>query len=93
MYIILYRWSITISEHISLYNKLIEKEYSQEFGILAKEPEMMYKLLFSEIKDMLSDREVISREKTDMSYKYFLDLNLKMMFQVIACYRYLEIQK
>lgn len=88
---------ITISEHISLYdkiipqdhflrklkenidfsfvNKLVEKEYSQEFGRPAKEPEMMYKLLFLEIKDTLSDREVISRAKTDMSYKYFLDLN------------------
>lgn len=88
---------ITISEHISLYdkiipqdnflrklkenidfsfvNKLVEKEYSQEFGRPAKEPEMMYKLLFLEIKDMLSDREVIARANTDMAYKYFLDLN------------------
>lgn len=88
---------ITISEHISLYdkiipqdhflrklkenidfssvNKLVAKEYSQELGRPAKEPEMMYKLLFLEIKDMLSDREVISRAKTDMAYKYFLDLN------------------
>ncbi len=88
---------ITISEHISLYdkiipqnhflrklkenidfsfvNKLVEKEYSQKFGRPAKEPEMMYKLLFLEIKDMLSDREVISRANTDMAYKYFLDLN------------------
>lgn len=88
---------ITISEHISLYdkiilqdhflrklkenidfsfvNKLVEKEYSQEMGRPAKEPEMMYKLLFLEVKDMLSDREVIERTKTDMSYKYFLDLN------------------
>ena len=88
---------ITISEHISLYdkiipqdhflrklkenidfsfvNKLVEKEYSQELGRPAKEPEMMYKLLFLEIKDMLSDREVVNRAKTDMAYKYFLDLN------------------
>ena len=88
---------ITISEHISLYNKiipqnhflkklkenidfsfvnkLVAKEYSQELGRLAKEAEMMYKLLFLEIKDMLSDREVILRAKTDMAYKYFLDLN------------------
>ena len=36
---------------------------------------MMYKLLFLEIKDSLSDREVIERAKTDMAYKYFLDLN------------------
>lgn len=88
---------ITISEHISLYdkiipkdhflrklkenvdfsfvNKLLEKEYSQELGRPAKEPEMMYKLLFLQIKDLLSDREVIERAKMDMSYKYFLDLN------------------
>ena len=88
---------ITISEHISLYdkiipkdnflrklkenidfsfvNKLVEKEYSEKYGRPAKEPEMMYKLLFLEIKDSLSDREVIERAKTDMAYKYFLDLN------------------
>lgn len=88
---------ITISEHISLYdkiipkdhflrklkenidfsfvNKLVEKEYSEQYGRPAKEPEMMYKLLFLQIKDLLSDREVIERTKTDMAYKYFLDLN------------------
>ncbi len=88
---------MTISEHISLYdkiipeshflrklkenvdfsfvNKLVEKEYSQENGRPAKEPEMMYKLLFLQTKDLLSDREVIDRAKTDMSYKYFLGLN------------------
>ena len=88
---------MTISEHISLYdkiipkdhflrklkenidfsfvNKLLEKEYSQELGRPAKEPEMMYKLLFLQTKDLLSDREVVTRAKTDMAYKYFLDLN------------------
>ena len=88
---------ITISEHISLYdkiiskdhflrklkenidfsfvNKLVKKEYSEAYGRPAKEPEMMYKLLFLQTKDLLSDREVIERAKTDMAYKYFLDLN------------------
>ncbi len=88
---------ITISEHISLYdkiipqdhflrklkenidfsfvNKLVEKEYSKELGRPAKEPELMYKLLFLQTKDLLSDREVIERAKMDMSYKFFLDLN------------------
>ncbi len=88
---------ITISEHISLYdkiipqdhflrklkenvdfsfvNKLVEKEYCEEFGRPAKEPEMMYKLLFLQTKDILSDREVTDRARTDMAYKYFLDLN------------------
>ena len=88
---------ISISEHLSLYdkiipkehflrklkenidfsfvNKLVEKEYSEKYGRPAKEPELMYKLLFLETKDLLSDREVIERAKTDMAYKYFLDLN------------------
>ena len=35
----------------------------------------MYKLLFLQTKDLLSDREVTERAKTDMSYKFFLDLN------------------
>lgn len=88
---------ITISEHISLYdkiipkdhflrklkenvdfsfvNKLVEKEYCEELGRPAKEPEMMFKLLFLQTKDLLSDREVIKRAETDMAYKFFLDLN------------------
>ena len=88
---------MTISEHISLYdkiipkdhflrklkenidfsfvNKLLEKEYSEKMGRPATEPEMMYKLLFLQTKDLLTDREVVERAKTDMAYKYFLDLN------------------
>lgn len=88
---------ITISEHISLYdkiipkehflrrlkenvdfsfvNKLVEKEYCEKLGRPAKEPEIMFKLLFLQIKDSLSDREVIQRAETDMAYKFFLDLN------------------
>ncbi len=88
---------MTISEHISLYdkiipkdhflrklkeniefsfvNKLVEKEYSEELGRPAKEPELIYKLLFLQTKDLLTDREVVERAKTDMAYKYFLDLN------------------
>lgn len=88
---------IRISEHISLYdkiipkehflrklkenidfsfvNKLVEKEYSETLGRPAKEPEMLYKLLFLQTKDLLSDREVINRAKTDMAYKFFLGLN------------------
>lgn len=101
---------ITISEHISLYdkiipkdhflrklkenvdfsfvNKLVEKEYSQELGRPATEPELMYKLLFLQIKDLLSDREVIERAKTDMAYKFFLDLNPE---DTVPCYSLLSI--
>ena len=59
----------------SFVNKLVKEEYSERLGRPAKEPEIMYKLLFLQIKDGLSDREVVERAKLDMSYKYFLDLN------------------
>ncbi|MCL2313241.1 MAG: IS1182 family transposase [Firmicutes bacterium] len=59
----------------SFVNKLVEKEYCEKLGRPAKEPEMMYKLLFLQIKDLLSDREVVEKAKVDMSYKYFLGLN------------------
>ena len=59
----------------SFVNKLVENEYSKTFGRPANEPELMFKLLFLQRKDDLSDREVIARAKTDMAYKFFLDLN------------------
>jgi len=59
----------------SFVNELVKEEYSDRLGRPAKEPEIMYKLLFLQTKDLLSDREVIERAKVDMSYKYFLDLN------------------
>lgn len=61
--------------NFSFVNKLVAKEYCENFGRPANEPELMFKLLFLEIKDGLSDREVIKRAETDMAYKYFLDLN------------------
>ncbi len=101
---------LTISEHISLYdkiipkdhilrklkenvdfsfvNKLVAKEYCEELGRPAKEPEKMFKLLFLQIKDLLSDREVIDRAKTDMAYKYFLDINPE---DDVPCYSLLSI--
>ena len=33
--------------------------------------------MFLQTKDLLLDREVIDKAKTDMAYKYFLDLNPK----------------
>ncbi len=59
----------------SFVNRLVENEYSKTFGRPANEPELIFKLLFLQKKDDLSDREVIERAKTDMSYKFFLDLN------------------
>jgi len=56
-------------------NKLLENSYCKEFGRPAKEPEMMFKLMFLKRMYDLPDREVISRAKTDLAFKYFLRLN------------------
>ena len=87
---------ITISEHISLYDKIIPQnhflrklkenidfsfvnpmlrmQYCKNFGRPAKEPEMMFKLLFLKKLYDLSDEALISSAQTDMAYKFFLDL-------------------
>lgn len=69
------RFGLKENIDFSFVNKLVEKEYSEKYGRPAKEPELMYKLLFLQTKDLLTDREVIERARTDMAYKYFLDLN------------------
>lgn len=61
--------------NFSFVNTLLEKSYCVELGRPAKEPELMFKLMFLKRFYDLSDREVISRATTDLAYKYFLDLN------------------
>jgi transposase len=56
-------------------NKLLENSYCKDFGRPAKEPEMMFKLMFLKRMYDLADREVISRAETDLAFKYFLRLN------------------
>jgi len=56
-------------------NKLLENSYCKEFGRPAKEPELMFKLMFLKRMNDLADREVISRGETDLAFKYFLVLN------------------
>ena len=59
----------------SFVNRLVKKEYCEEHGRPATEPELLFKMLFLQTRDLLSDREVTERAKMDMSYKFFLDLN------------------
>lgn len=61
--------------NFSFVNPLLEKSYCIEFGRPAKEPELMFKLMFLKRLNDMSDRGVISRSTTDLAFKYFLDLN------------------
>lgn len=65
-----------IKENIdfSFVNPMLRKQYCENFGRPAKEPEMMFKLLFLKKLYDLSDEHLISSAQTDMAYKYFLDL-------------------
>lgn len=65
-----------IKENIdfSFVNPMLRKQYCEHFGRPAKEPEMMFKLLFLKKLYDLSDETLISSAQTDMAYKYFLDL-------------------
>lgn len=59
----------------SFVNPMLRKQYCENFGRPAKEPEMMFKLLFLKKLYDLSDELLISSAQTDMAYKYFLNLS------------------
>ena len=59
----------------SFVNPMLKKQYCEHYGRPAKEPEMMFKLLFLKKLYDLSDERVISSAQTDMAYKYFLGLS------------------
>ncbi len=56
----------------SFVNLCCANSIAQSFGRPAKEPEMMFKLLFLKKLYDLSDEQLISRAQTDMAHKYFL---------------------
>ena len=66
-----------IKENIdfSFVNPMLRKQYCEEYGRPAKEPEMMFKLMFLKKAYDLSDERLISSAQTDMAYKYFLGLD------------------
>ena len=59
----------------SFVNPMLRKQYCENFGRPAKEPEMMFKLLFLKKLYDLSDERLIASAGTDMAYKYFLGLS------------------
>ena len=66
-----------IKENIdfSFVNEMLKKSYCENFGRPAKEPEMMFKLLFLKKLYDLSDEVLIDNVSVNMAYKYFLDMN------------------
>ena len=61
----------------SFVNPMLREQYCENFGRPAKEPEMMFKLMFLKKVYDLSDEKLICSAQTDMAYKYFLGLDLE----------------
>jgi transposase len=55
---------------------VLAKHYSPDHGAPAVDPVRMLKFGFLQYHDNLSDRQVIERARTDIAYRYFLDLSL-----------------
>ncbi len=66
-----------IKENIdfSFVNPMLREQYCEHFGRPAKEPEMMFKLLFLKKLHDLSDEALVQSAEVNMAYKYFLDLD------------------
>lgn len=66
-----------IKENIdfSFVNPMLSESYCKYYGRPAKEPEMMFKLMFLKSLYDLSDVRVIQNANHDMAYKFFLGLD------------------
>lgn len=56
--------------------EVVASFYSPNEGRPAEEPVLMLKLEFLQYHDNLSDRQVIARARTDVAYRWFLNLGL-----------------
>jgi transposase len=59
----------------SFVNPMLRDQYCAHFGRPAKEPELMFKLLFLKKLYDLSDEMLIQSAAVNMAYKYFLELD------------------
>ncbi len=59
----------------SFINPILKESYSEHYGRPAKEPEMMFKLLFLKKVYDLSDERLVNNARVNMAYKYFLNLD------------------
>jgi transposase len=58
----------------SFVNELLKKSYCEHFGRPAKEPELMFKILFLKKLYDISDEALIEQIRVNMAYKYFLGM-------------------
>ena len=58
----------------SFVNELLKSSYCENFGRPAKEPEMIFKILFLKKLYDFSDEVLVEQIKVNMAYKYFLDM-------------------
>ena len=66
-----------IKENIdfSFVNPLLKKQYCEAFGRPAKEPEMMFKIMFLKRLYDLSDEVLVDNLGYNMAFKYFIGLD------------------
>jgi IS5 family transposase len=66
-----------INEHIdfSFVNEMLRSRYCETFGRPAKEPEMMFKIMFLKRMYDLSDEVLVDNLRYNMSFKYFIGLS------------------
>lgn len=56
-------------------NDLLKESYCEDFSRPAKEPELLFRLLFLQTLFNLSDERVIQEAQVNLAYKWFLKLN------------------
>jgi len=90
---------LSLSPDFSFVNPMLKKQYCEAFGRPAKEPAMMFKLMFMKKIYDLSHARLVSQAQTDMAVKYFLDLDpeapmidpsLMTKFRFYPCGRYAQ---
>lgn len=55
----------------SFVNELLRKSYCEHFGRPAKEPELIFKILFLKKLYDLSDEALVEQIRVNMAYKFF----------------------
>lgn len=68
------RQLINLVDFSFVYDELSSK-YSLDIGRTAVDPVQMFKYLYLKVRYDLSDRDLVTRAKTDMAMKFFLGLN------------------
>jgi transposase len=68
------RQLVNLVDFSFVYDELSSK-YSLDMGRTAVDPVQMFKYLYLKVRYDLSDRDLITRAKTDMAMKFFLGLN------------------